>query len=116
MANLNTVFAALADPTRRALLERLSTGEATVGELSTPFSISPPAVSRHLKILEAAGLIARTRAGQYVRLRMQPEAFAPASAWLRRHNDAAGDARDQHAPASGAHRSGNDQHAIDRIR
>lgn len=86
MASLNTIFAALADPTRRALLERLSAGEATVGELANPFSISPPAVSRHLKILESADLIERERAGQYIRLRLHPEAFAAVSTWLQQRS------------------------------
>ena len=59
--HLSSIFAALADPTRRAILERLAEGEATVNELAAPFSISLPAISRHLKVLEQAGLISRTR-------------------------------------------------------
>ncbi|WP_174297173.1 ArsR/SmtB family transcription factor [Sphingomonas bacterium] len=82
MASLDLIFAALADPTRRAVLERLSDGDATIGELSRPFPISPPAVSHHLKILGVAGLVERTRAGQHIRLRLQPEAFAQVLAWL----------------------------------
>ena len=62
---LSVIFAALADPTRRAILARLSEGEATVTELAEPFSISLPAISRHLKVLEAAGLISRTRSAQW---------------------------------------------------
>lgn len=87
MPSLSSVFAALADPTRRALIERLTTGDATVGELANPFSISPPAVSRHLKILEAAGLIERKRVGQYIHLRLHRAAFARASAWLAQRSD-----------------------------
>ena len=59
--NLNAVFAALADPTRRAILARLAEGEATVGALAAPFSMSQPAISKHLKVLEQAGLISRNR-------------------------------------------------------
>ena len=63
--HLSTTFAALADPTRRAILSRLATGEATVKELARPFSISGPAISRHLRVLERAGLIARGRDAQW---------------------------------------------------
>jgi DNA-binding transcriptional ArsR family regulator len=71
---LSDTFAALADPTRRAILARLAKGEATVGELSEPFSISAPAISKHLKVLERAGLIARGRDAQWrpCRLRAAP--------------------------------------------
>lgn len=62
--DLATVFAALGDPTRLAIIERLSQGEASVQALSAPFDISPPAISRHLKVLEQAGLITRSRSGQ----------------------------------------------------
>lgn len=79
---LNAVFAALADPTRRAVLERLVAGDATVGEISSPFDISSPAVSRHLRILEAAELIERERRGQQILLRLHPTAFAAVNAWL----------------------------------
>jgi DNA-binding transcriptional ArsR family regulator len=61
MDQLSSVFAALADPTRRALLQRLSEGDATVSELAEPFAMSQPAISRHLKVLETAGLISRSR-------------------------------------------------------
>ena len=63
--SLSTIFAALADPTRRAILARLASGEASVTELAAPFEMSLPAVSKHLKVLEQAGLIARTRAAQW---------------------------------------------------
>jgi DNA-binding transcriptional ArsR family regulator len=68
---LSMIFAALADPTRRAILARLTEGEATVGELAEPFDISLPAVSRHLKVLEAAGLISRTRSAQWRSSRLE---------------------------------------------
>lgn len=82
---LDRVFAALADPTRRAIIARLADGEATVGELTEPFGISMPAISRHLKVLEAAGLISRTRNGQYRGSRLRPEGIAPALDWLERY-------------------------------
>ena len=71
---LSTVFAALADPTRRALLQRLSSGDASVAELAEPFAMSQPAISKHLKVLEGAGLISRSRAGtaRYSHLEAQP--------------------------------------------
>jgi DNA-binding transcriptional ArsR family regulator len=65
MDHLSTTFAALSDPTRRAILSRLATGQATVKELARPFSISGPAISRHLRVLERAGLIARGRDAQW---------------------------------------------------
>ena len=70
---LDLTFAALADPTRRSILTRLAEGEATVNELAEPFSVSLPAISRHLKVLERAGLIARSREAQWRRSRMQAE-------------------------------------------
>ena len=82
MRSLDTAFAALADPTRRAILARLSLGEATVGELAEPFPISPPAISRHLKVLEEARLIARTRRGQHLVIRLAPEGLKTAQEWL----------------------------------
>ncbi len=78
---LDTTFAALADPTRRAILSRLSEGEATVLELAAPFAISLPAVSKHLKVLEAAGLIERSRRAQRRPCRLRPEALRQVSAW-----------------------------------
>jgi DNA-binding transcriptional ArsR family regulator len=79
---LTTTFAALADPTRRAILSRLSTGEASVTELAEPFDISLPAVSRHLKVLERAGLIARSREAQWRRCRIEASPLRDASAWI----------------------------------
>jgi DNA-binding transcriptional ArsR family regulator len=82
---LTDVFAALADPTRRAILARLATGEATVTELAEPFSMSLPAISKHLKVLERAGLISRGRSAQWRPCRLEPEPLGDASAWLERY-------------------------------
>jgi DNA-binding transcriptional ArsR family regulator len=79
---LSTTLAALADPTRRAILARLTAGEATVGELAAPFAISLPAVSRHLKVLEHAGLIARGREAQWRPCRLEPEPLRAVAGWL----------------------------------
>jgi DNA-binding transcriptional ArsR family regulator len=79
---LSTTFAALADPTRRAILARLGEGEATVNELAEPFPISVQAVSKHLKVLERAGLIARGRTAQLRPSRLQGDALKGASDWL----------------------------------
>ncbi len=79
---VSLVFAALADPTRRAILERLGEGDATVGELAAPFPISLPAVSRHLKVLEHAGLIARGRQAQWRTSALRAETLQEASAWM----------------------------------
>jgi DNA-binding transcriptional ArsR family regulator len=79
---LTATFAALADPTRRAILERLAQGEATVTELARPFAVSLPAISRHLKVLERAGLIARDRSAQTRPSRLRLEALEEAGAWM----------------------------------
>lgn len=79
---LSVVFGALADPTRRAILERLVDGEATVGELGAPFAMSQPAVSKHLKVLESAGLVSRRRRGTANLSRLEPEALREADDWL----------------------------------
>ena len=79
---LNFRFAALADPTRRAILARLARGEATVSELRKPFRISQPAVSKHLKVLEAAGLIEASQAAQSRPRRLKIEALRATEAWL----------------------------------
>jgi DNA-binding transcriptional ArsR family regulator len=79
---LSVTFAALADPTRRAILARLAEGEATVNELAEPFSVTLPAISRHLKVLEGAGLIARNRAAQFRPSRLRPEPLVQATDWL----------------------------------
>ena len=82
---LSLTFAALADPTRRAILTRLSEGEATVGELAEPFPISLPAVSRHLKVLERAGLITRSRSAQWRSSRLEAEPLRQATQWMERY-------------------------------
>ncbi len=79
---LNAVFSALADPTRRAIVDRLASGEATVGELAQPFAMSFQAVSKHLRVLEQAGLVDRSRRAQQRPCRLRPEALAYASGWL----------------------------------
>jgi DNA-binding transcriptional ArsR family regulator len=79
---LSNTFAALADPTRRAILGRLAEGEATLGELARPFPISPQAVSKHLKVLEQAGLITRGRRGQLRPTRLEGAALREAAEWL----------------------------------
>jgi DNA-binding transcriptional ArsR family regulator len=81
-AALDNVFGALADPTRRAILARLRAGEATVGELAAPFSLTQPAISKHLKVLERAGLVTRGRAAQTRPVRLNPEPLAEAAQWL----------------------------------
>jgi DNA-binding transcriptional ArsR family regulator len=82
---LSLVFAALADPTRRAIVTRLAAGEATVGQLAEPFPMSLPAISRHLKVLERAGLIARGRNAQWRPCRLDGQALSVASRWIE-HN------------------------------
>jgi DNA-binding transcriptional ArsR family regulator len=87
---LSQTFMALADPTRRAILARLSAGEATVGDLAAPFEISLPAVSRHLKVLEKAGLVSRGRQAQWRPCRLEATPLQEAAGWLvryRRHWD-----------------------------
>ena len=92
---LDAVFAALADPTRRAIIERLlGAGELTVGDIAAPFDISTPAVSRHLQVLERAGLIERRVARQWRFIRARPQALAEVESWVsrqRRHWTAAFD-------------------------
>ena len=79
---LSTVFAALADPTRRDILARLGAGDATVGELAAPYAISQPAVSRHLKVLHEAGLITRTTQAQWRTNHLRTEPLHEAGAWI----------------------------------
>jgi DNA-binding transcriptional ArsR family regulator len=79
---LSATFSALADPTRRAILTRLATGEATVNELAEPFAMTQPAISKHLKVLEGAGLISRDRDAQRRPSRLEAKRLAEASAWL----------------------------------
>ncbi|HEY8998607.1 MAG TPA: metalloregulator ArsR/SmtB family transcription factor [Edaphobacter sp.] len=86
-ANLDAIFAALADPTRRAIVERLADGEASVMELLEPFEMSQPAISRHLKVLEHAGLISRGRDAQRRPCRLETQPLAEASEWLERYRE-----------------------------
>jgi len=82
---LDATFAALADPTRRAILDRLALGEADVNELARPFAMSQPAISKHLKVLERAGLITRGRDAQRRPRRIEPGPLAQANAWLENY-------------------------------
>lgn len=82
MDSLSTAFAALADPTRRAILARLARSDASVGELAEPFAMSLPAISKHLKVLERAGLITREKDAQWRRCRLRAEGFRTAALWL----------------------------------
>ncbi|MFL5266210.1 MAG: ArsR/SmtB family transcription factor [Stellaceae bacterium] len=82
---LTTTFAALADPTRRAILSRLASGEASVTELAEPFEMSLPAVSKHLKVLERAGLIARSREAQWRPCRLEPGPLKDVAEWVERY-------------------------------
>lgn len=82
---LTLTFSALADPTRRAILQRLSQGEASVSELTAPFDISMPAISRHLKVLEQAGLVARGRNAQWRPVQLNAAPLAEVAAWVERY-------------------------------
>jgi DNA-binding transcriptional ArsR family regulator len=84
---LDATFFALADPTRRAILARLASGEATVTELAKPFAMSQPAISKHLKVLEQAGLISRGREAQRRPCRLEPKPLAAASGWLDHYQE-----------------------------
>jgi DNA-binding transcriptional ArsR family regulator len=103
---LTLTFAALADPTRRSILTRLAEGEATVNELAAPFSVSLPAISRHLKVLERAGLIARSRDAQWRPSRLQAEPLDDAVAWMQSRKqtwEARMDRLDAHLRRKGEH-------------
>ena len=84
---LDTTFAALADPTRRAILARLALGEASVMELAEPFAMSQPAISKHLKVLERAGLVSRRRDAQRRPVRLEARPMAAATEWLERYRE-----------------------------
>ena len=88
MPNLDAAFSALADPTRRAILARLALGEATVMELAEPFDMTQPAISRHLKVLESAGLIVRRVEGTKRPCRLAPDGIAAIDQWLAMLRDA----------------------------
>lgn len=87
MDPLSTTFAALADPTRRAILERLAQGDTHVGDLAQPFDISAPAISRHLRVLEAAGLIRREVDAQWRLCRLRTPPLQQAHGWLQHYAD-----------------------------
>jgi DNA-binding transcriptional ArsR family regulator len=82
---LNRVFAALADPTRRDMVARLAVGDATVGELASPYAVSVQAVSKHLKVLEDAGLVRRTTTGHRAPVHLESEVFDLMTKWIERH-------------------------------
>ena len=84
---LDATFAALADPTRRAILARLASGEASVSELAEPFAMSQPAISKHLKVLERAGLISRSRDAQRRPRKLEARPLAEATEWLERYRE-----------------------------
>lgn len=86
-AQLDHTFAALADPTRRAILARLALGEATVNELAEPFEMSQPAISKHIKVLERAGLVSRGRDAQRRPVRIEASPLAEANIWLERYRE-----------------------------
>ena len=85
--HLSAVFGALADPTRRAILARLAEGEATVNQLAEPFALSLPAISKHLKVLERAGLVTRRRDAQRRPCRLEARPLRDATAWLAEYRD-----------------------------
>jgi len=86
-ARLDATFSALADPTRRAILARLSLGEASVNELAEPFEMSQPAISKHLKVLEKAGLVSRSREAQRRMCRIEAQPLSEANAWLEKYRE-----------------------------
>ena len=85
MDRLSSTFSALADPTRRAILARLALGETSVNEIAKPFDMSLPAVSKHLKVLEGAGLISRGRDAQWRPCKLEPQALKSVDEWLERY-------------------------------
>jgi DNA-binding transcriptional ArsR family regulator len=86
-ARLDATFSALADPTRRAILARLALGEASVNELAEPFDMSQPAISKHLKVLEKAGLVSRARDAQRRLCRIEAQPLGEANAWLEKYRE-----------------------------
>lgn len=84
---LDATFSALADPTRRAILARLATGDASIGELAEPFAMSQPAISKHVKVLERAGLVSRGRDAQRRPVRLEARPLAEANGWLERYRE-----------------------------
>jgi len=114
---LSTTFAALADPTRRAILARLVSGECSVTELAEPFDMSLPAVSKHLRVLERAGLIARRREAQWRRCRIEPGPLKEVADWTERYRHIWEERLDrldkylQHVKAKEGKRHGRRQHS-----
>lgn len=92
---LTSAFSALADPTRRAMLARLALGEATVNELAEPFDLSLPAISKHLKVLESAGFVARSRNAQFRPCRLDPAPLKDVAGWIDRYRRFWDDSFDQ---------------------
>jgi DNA-binding transcriptional ArsR family regulator len=85
MDSVSTVFSALADPTRRAILARLASGETSVTQLAAPFEMSMPAVSKHLRVLENAGLVERSRQAQFRPVKLRPEPLREAALWIEEY-------------------------------
>src|SRR5215510_5802072 len=109
---LSTTFAALADPTRRAMLARLAKGEATVTELAAPFELSLPAISKHLKVLQRAGLIEQGRQAQWRPCRLSPEPLRDAADWIgqyKRHWEDSFDRLDAYLREVGVDDQGNQE-------
>jgi len=103
MDQLTAVFAALADPTRRAILQRLTNGDATVAELADPFAMSQPAVSKHLKVLEGAGLISRSRVATARYSHLEAEPLREATDYMQRYKRFWGESFDKLDTALAAH-------------
>jgi DNA-binding transcriptional ArsR family regulator len=92
---LSATFAALADPTRRAILARLAVGEATVGELAEPFDVSLPAISKHLKVLQKAGLVEQGRQAQWRPCRLRPQPLQEVAMWMAQYREFLGQSFDR---------------------
>ncbi len=92
---LSPIFAALADPTRRAIIARLADGEATVTELAAPFDLSLPAISKHLKVLQRAGLVEQGRQAQWRPCRLKPQPLRDVASWLERYQEFLGERYDR---------------------
>jgi DNA-binding transcriptional ArsR family regulator len=93
--SLTATFGALADPTRRALIARLAEGQATVSELAAPFDLSLPAISKHLKVLQRAGLVEQSRQAQWRPCRLRPEPLRDVVSWLERYRELLGERYDR---------------------
>ena len=107
--DLSLTFAALADPTRRAILTRLADGDATVTQLAEPFALTQQAISKHLKVLERAGLISRSRSGQHLSSMLRPAPLQEATEWMERYRrfwDASFDRLDAHLRRAAPGREG----------